>query len=518
VFRGAFCIFITDMKVLSAQQIREADAYTITHEPISSVLLMERAAAECAGWMVHTFGEAPPPFYVFCGMGNNGGDGLVIARLLRDQGYNVHAYMVHHSETASPDNLANQPYVQDVQSIYSPADFPVMEAPGVVVDAIFGTGLSRPVEGWIASILHKINDAYGKHTIVSIDMPSGLMADSTTGHAPCVHANYTLSFQFYKLAFLLPENAARVGEAVILPIGLHPDFINSVETKYHVVDPRIVKTIYLPRDPFAHKGTYGHALLVAGSYGKMGAAVLAARACLRAGAGLLTVHVPQRGYEILQTAVPEAMCETEDQSTAFSAHFHEPFKHHQAPGYATIGVGPGLGTAAATARALEKLMELYHKPMVLDADALNMISEYPFLLQKLPKDSILTPHPKEFERLFGATPDQFERLERLSAKAVELQVYILLKGRFSAMACPDGAVYFNPTGNPGMATAGSGDVLTGFLTGLLSQGYTPKAALLLGTWLHGLAGDLAADDISEESLIAEDIINYLGQAYLQLRK
>jgi len=518
VFRGAFCIFITEMKVLSAQQIREADAYTITHEPVSSVLLMERAAAECAGWMVHTFGEAPPPFYVFCGMGNNGGDGLVIARLLKEQGYNVHAYMVHHSETASPDNLANQPYVQDVQPIYSPADFPLMEATGVVVDAIFGTGLSRPVEGWVASILHKINDGYGRHTIVSIDMPSGLMADSATGHAACVHANYTLSFQFYKLAFLLPENAARVGEAVILPIGLHPDFINSVETKYHVVDPRIIKTVYQPRNPFAHKGTYGHALLVAGSYGKMGAAILAARACLRAGAGLLTVHIPQPGYEILQTAVPEAMCETEDQPGNFSAHFHEPFKHHQAPGYATIGVGPGLGTAAATARALEKLLELYHKPMVLDADALNMISEYPFLLQKLPKDSILTPHPKEFERLFGSTEDQFERLALLSAKAVELQGYILLKGRFSAMACPDGAVYFNPTGNPGMATAGSGDVLTGILTGLLSQGYTPKAALLLGTWLHGLAGDLAADDISEESLIAEDIINYLGQAYLQLRK
>jgi ADP-dependent NAD(P)H-hydrate dehydratase / NAD(P)H-hydrate epimerase len=229
------------------------------------------------------------------------------------------------------------------------------------------------------------------------------------------------------------------------------------------------------------------------------------------------VHIPQRGYDILQTAVPEAMCETEDLPT-FSAHFHEPFKHHLAPDYAAIGIGPGIGTAPATAKALEKLMELYHKPMVLDADALNIISEYPFLQQKLPKDSILTPHPKEFERLFGAKEDQFERLQLLSAKAVELQVYILLKGRFSAMACPDGAVYFNPTGNPGMATAGSGDVLTGILTGLLSQGYAPKAALLLGAWLHGLAGDLASDDISEESLIAEDIINYLGQAYLQLRK
>lgn len=500
------------MKILSAPQIRAADAYTIEHEPIRSVLLMERAAAECAGWMVHTFGENPPPFYIFCGMGNNGGDGLVIARLLKEHGFSVQAWLVHHSDKASEDNLANQPHYPELQHIHSLADFPSIEQTGVVVDAIFGTGLSRSVEGWVAGIIHKINDQHNHHTIVSIDMPSGLVADRSSLHAPCIHARYTLSFQFYKLAFMLPENADKAGEVVILQIGLHPDYIAQAQTRFHVVDKNIIHTIYQPRNPFAHKGTYGHSLIVAGSYGKMGAAVLSTKACLRAGAGLVTAHIPRCGYGIMQTSVPEAMCETED-TELINTRFHESAKDN----YAAIGIGPGIGTESATAKALEKLLSQYEKPMVLDADALNIISTYPFLLHKIPHSSILTPHPKEFERLFGATEDHFARLELLSAKAQELQLYILLKGRFSAMACPDASVYFNPTGNPGMATAGSGDVLTGILTGLLSQRYTPKAALLLGAWLHGLAGDLAADDISEESLIAEDIINYLGQAWLSVR-
>ncbi|WP_119079589.1 NAD(P)H-hydrate dehydratase [Chitinophaga alhagiae] len=504
------------MKILSARQIREADAYTIQHEPVSSLQLMERAAAECAGWLAHSFGEAPP-YYVFCGMGNNGGDGLVITRLLRANGYNVQAYMVHHADAPSADNAANQATVAPIQHIHALTEFPEMEAPGIVVDAIFGTGLSRPVEGWVAGILHKINDAGARHTIVSIDMPSGLMADSSNVHAPCIHARYTLSFEFYKLAFLLPENAARTGQVEVLRIGLHPAYTAAAPTKYHLTDAQIIQTIYQPRAPFAHKGTYGHALIIAGSHGKMGAAILAVKACLRAGAGLVTAHVPQCGYNIMQTTIPEAMCET-DEEVKYSSQFHEAFRLHRAPDYAAIGIGPGIGTGHATAGALEKLLQLYHKPMVLDADALNIISTYPALLEKIPAGSILTPHPKEFERLFGPSPDHFARLELLSAKASALGLYILLKGRYSAMACPDGAVYFNPTGNPGMATGGSGDVLTGMLTGLLSQGYAPKAALLLGAWLHGQAGDLAASDVSEEAMVAEDIVYYLGQAWLHIQK
>ncbi|WP_423737969.1 NAD(P)H-hydrate dehydratase [Chitinophaga caseinilytica] len=503
------------MKILSARQIREADAYTIAHEPVDSLRLMERAAAACAQWLMDTYRGTARPFYIFCGPGNNGGDGLVIARLLADKGFNVQAWLVAKG-TPSPDNLANQARVPFLQTIHEPGEFPPMETPGVIVDALFGTGLNRPLEGWTAAIIHQINGQRARHDIVSIDMPSGLMADKSTKGNPCIHARYTLTFEYWKLALLLPENGEFAGETVLVPIGLHPAYTAAVQTEYHLTDMEMIRTIYRPRDPFAHKGTYGHALLVAGSYGKMGAAVLSAKAVMRAGAGLLTVHVPGCGYEIMQTAFPEAMCETEEQAT-FSAHFDEPFRLRRAPEYDVIGIGPGTGTEPATAKALERLLGLWQGPMVLDADALNILSKWPSLLQLLPKHCILTPHPKEFERLFGATGNHFERLELLRSKAAELEQYILLKGRFTAMACPDGSVFFNPTGNPGMATAGSGDVLTGILTGLLAQGYAPKAALILGTWLHGKAGDLAAA-VSPEAMIASDIIGHLANAYAEIQQ
>ncbi|WP_341835487.1 NAD(P)H-hydrate dehydratase [Chitinophaga pollutisoli] len=503
------------MKILSAPQIREADAYTIAHEPVSGLLLMERAAAACADWILRRYAGSSRPFYIFCGPGNNGGDGLVIARLLAENGFAVQAWLVA-AGNVSPDNLANQARVPFLQKINAPADFPHMEEPGVIIDALFGTGLNRPLDGWVAGIIHQINDQRGRQEIIAIDMPSGLMADqSSKGHA-CVHARYTITFEYWKLALLLPENGGFAGETVLMPIGLHPAYTAAVQTEFHLTDMEMIRTVYRPRDPFAHKGTYGHALLVAGSYGKMGAAVLAARAVMRAGAGLLTVHIPRCGYEIMQTAFPEAMCETEELAS-HSAHFDEPFRLRRAPDYDVIGIGPGIGTDPSTAKAFERLLGHWQGPLVLDADALNILSKWPSLMPLVPKLSILTPHPKEFERLFGAAGDHFERLALLRAKAKEWQWYILLKGRFTAMACPDGSVFFNPTGNPGMATAGSGDVLTGILTGLLAQGYGPKAALILGAWLHGKAGDLAAA-ISPESLIASDIVDYLANAYAEIQQ
>lgn len=503
------------MKILSAQQIRDADAYTIAHEPVSGLQLMERAAAACAEWLMRHYAGSRQPFYIFCGPGNNGGDGLVIARLLVQKGYTVQAWILA-AEHPSPDNLANQARIPFLQTIHAPAEFPRMEVPGVIVDALFGTGLNRPPEGWVAGIIHQINDQRGRHEIVAIDMPSGMMADKSTKGSPCVHARYTLTLEYWKLALLMPENGGWAGETVVIPIGLHPAYTAAVQTEYHLTDSEMIRTIFRPRDPFAHKGTYGHALLIAGSYGKMGAAVLAARAVMRTGAGLLTVHIPRCGYEIMQTAFPEAMCETEDQAL-YSAHFDEPFRLRRDPAYDVIGIGPGLGTEPSTAKALERLLGHWQGAMVLDADALNILSKWPSLLPLVPKHSILTPHPKEFERLFGATGNHFERLDLLREKAAEWQQYILLKGRFTAMACPDGAVFFNPTGNPGMATAGSGDVLTGILTGLLAQGYTPKAALILGTWLHGKAGDLAAA-VSPEAMIASDIIQHLANAYAEIQQ
>ncbi|MCK7553917.1 NAD(P)H-hydrate dehydratase [Chitinophaga sedimenti] len=503
------------MKIFSAAQIRAADAYTIEHEPVSSLMLMERAAAACASWLRARFMPATP-LCIFCGKGNNGGDGLVIARLLLLRGYTVDVYIVHHNDKPSADHAANYAILEKehpdvIHHIHAQQDFPELPTGAILIDAIFGTGLSRPVEGWVAGILHRISDNKDRHTIVAIDMPSGLMADASSGHAPGVHAHYTLSFECYKLAFLMPENADRCGEVHILPIGLHPAYIANTITENHIIDKDIIHTIYQPRKAFSHKGTYGHALLVAGSYGKMGAAVLAARACLRTGVGLLTVHVPRCGYNIIQTTVPSAMCiaEVEEQH---SIHFHEGLN----PNYKCMGIGPGIGTETATARSLERLLDAAKTPMVLDADALNILGTYPALLQKVPKHSLLTPHPKEFERLFGPTANDFERLSLLSQKARSLQLYILLKGRYTAIACPDGAIYFNTTGNPGMATGGSGDVLTGILTSLLAQDYSPKAAMLFGVWLHGAAGDYAAARLSQEALSPEDIIGSLGGVFLTL--
>ncbi|SHL18282.1 NAD(P)H-hydrate epimerase [Chitinophaga jiangningensis] len=501
------------MKIFSAAQIREADAYTIQHEPISSVDLMERAAAACTGWIEDHFPPAHP-VYIICGKGNNGGDGLAIVRQLLEKGYEANAWLL--TGNASADNLANQARLEQrfpghIHPLNDVQEFPAIAADGIIIDALFGTGLNKPVEGWLAGVIHRINDLRTRHTVIAIDMPSGLQADSSSLHTPVVQAHYTLSFETYKLAFMLPENAVFGGEIHVLPIGLHPDFLTQTPARFHLTDQETIRTIYQPRNPFGHKGTYGHALLIAGSYGKIGAALLATRACLRAGAGLVSAHVPGCGYEIMQLGEPAAMCVT-DADMQHSTHFHLDINEAK---YNSIGIGPGLGTHQQTALALEKLLDNYPLPMVLDADALNIISVYPYLLYKIPKGSLLTPHPKEFERLFGATANQFERLDLLSRKSVETGLYILLKGRYSTIACPDGSLYFNPTGNAGMATGGSGDVLTGILTAMLAQGYTPKAAIILGVWLHGYAGDLAAARLSQEAMTAGDIIHHLGDAFLQ---
>jgi NAD(P)H-hydrate epimerase len=508
------------MKILTAQQIREADAYTIRHTPISSLDLMEKAAIACTAWIYKHYSE-DTPIYIYCGKGNNGGDGLAITRLLRNRGYNAIAYILHHSEKASEDHIANhhalqQQYPGSLHEIHDIDHLPQPAAHAVIVDAIFGTGLSRPVAGWMATVIQQLNQLQPQHDVIAIDIPSGLQADHSSLHMPVVTANYTLSFECYKLAFLLPENADHTGEVHILPIGLSPAYIEQAPTRFHITDAALMRSIYKPRKPFSHKGTFGHALLIAGSEGKIGAAILSAKACLRAGVGLLTCHVPQCGYNIMQITVPEAMCIIDEQKD-HSSGFHNNVITPAATRYKTIGIGPGLGTVAGTCWAFEKLLEHYPHPMVIDADALNILSTSPALLKKVPPDSLLTPHPKEFERLFGKTANDVERLELLSRHAVEKQLNILLKGRYTAMAFPDGSIWFNTTGNPGMATGGSGDVLTGILTSLLAQGYSPREAMLLGVYIHGQAGDEAAAALSQEAMIAADIVDFLGKTFQELR-
>jgi NAD(P)H-hydrate epimerase len=326
-----------------------------------------------------------------------------------------------------------------------------------------------------------------------------------------VRADFTVSFQLPKLSFFLPECYPFVGKWSLVNIGLDKNFLRQTNATYFYLTRKDPGKILKQRSTFGHKGNFGHALLVAGSLGKIGAAVLAARSSMRSGLGLLTVHVPRCGYSILQTAVPEAMVSVDD-------HEHYLTGLGSLDGYTTLAIGPGLGRAQKTAAALGTILQDFGKPVVIDADGLNILAENRELLQLIPRGSILTPHPGEFERLVGKWSDDFEKLALLKKLAIDTRSVIILKGAYSSIASPDGNVYFNPTGNPGMATGGSGDVLTGVLVGLVAQGYEPLQACLLGVYLHGLSGDIAALDTGIDSLIASDLVDYLPSAFQSVRK
>ena len=387
---------------------------------------------------------------------------------------------------------------------------PVLTEHDIVIDGLFGSGLNRPLTGGFAAVVDYINksDAH----VVSIDIPSGLFGEDNRGNdrEAIVKANLTLTFEFPKLAFFLAENAPYVGEWKTLEIGLHPDVIERTETPYTMVTEEDISYVIQPRDRFAHKGTFGHALLIAGSKGKMGAAILAAKACLRSGAGLLTVHIPQRGEGVFQTNFPEAMLSFDTNVDFFSS-------VPELSPYNAIGVGPGMGQHMESGAAIERILQTNSKPMVIDADAINLLATNKSLISRIPERSILTPHPKEFDRIAGESASGYERLMKAKAFAVENHLIVVLKGAYTAICTTAGNIYFNSCGNPGMATAGSGDVLTGIILGLLAQGYEPETAAVMGVFIHGTAGDLAAIYQSEESLIASDIIDMLGKAFKQVK-
>jgi hydroxyethylthiazole kinase-like uncharacterized protein yjeF len=498
------------MKILNGEQIRQWDQYTIDQQPVSSIELMERAAGKCVDWLEDE-NFLQYPFRIFCGKGNNGGDGLAIARMLLQKQCMVTVHILEFGHIGTQDFQSNlkrlhQEKGADIHFIQSEENFPELNNNEIVIDALFGSGLNRPLEGITAALVDLINNSTCK--VVAVDVPSGLPVDHSATSKAIIRADHTLTFQVYKLAFLLPENGAFVGEVHVLDIGLHPEFYRSVESCYELTDDTTISNIYKRRKPFAHKGNFGHALLVTGSYGKMGAAVLCAKACLRSGSGLTTCHIPKCGFEIMQTAVPEAMVMVDFNSSILTNIDEDLAK------YSCIGLGPGIGTASETKRLLEQIFDVYRKPVVLDADALNIISSDKNLLSKIPPASILTPHPKEFERLFGKTENDYDRLQLARQKAQELSIIIVLKGHHTFIATSDGKGYFNNTGNAGMAKGGSGDVLTGILTALVCQGYDSIEASVLGVHLHGLAGDIAAGKCSMEAMIAGDIIDNLGQAFL----
>lgn len=493
------------LKILTSDQIRAWDAYTIRNEPIASIDLMERACRQFVTWFTERF-NADKKVGVVCGTGNNGGDGLGIARMLREWGYPVKVWIVRGGTGASEDfttNLDRLSSLAEIVEVVNAGDPMALDWCDLIIDGIFGSGLSRPPEGVYAYAIEAVNKADA--TRIAIDIPSGLMADAPSSGS-IVRADFTVTFQLPKLAMYLPGNYPYAGEWVAVDIGLKREYLKDAASSIYQLRRKDVRKIRKRRSAFGHKGDYGRAVLVSGSYGKMGATVLSSRAAIRSGLGLLTVHVPACGYTIMQTAVPEAMVSVD------SGEYHIQAVPDLADADA-VGVGPGLATAADTAMGLRRLLEVQRSPMVLDADALNIMAADPGLLQLLPQWSILTPHPKEFERLAGTWKNDYEKLDLLKGFAKRQNVIVVLKGRYSAIATPGGEIYFNPTGNPGMATGGSGDVLTGIFTALLAQGYSPLEASLLGTYLHGHAGDLAAADKSVEGLIASDLIDYLPQAF-----
>jgi ADP-dependent NAD(P)H-hydrate dehydratase / NAD(P)H-hydrate epimerase len=499
------------MEIFSSRQIREWDEFTIKNEPIASIDLMERAALVCYSWL-EVNGYTGRSFSVFCGKGNNGGDGLALARILSAQDCPVNVQILEFGHKGTDDFQANLARLHqtpvEVRFIQGEEHFRPVPSGEIVIDALFGSGLNRALEGVTARLVEHINESGNE--IIAIDIPSGLFTDRSSKGNLAIKAGHTLSFQCFKPAFLVAENEAFTGEVHILDIGLHEGYLEQTASEMELIDETMIRAIFKPRKAFAHKGTFGHALLIAGSHGKMGAALLAGRSCLRTGAGLLTQHIPGCGYTILQTALPESMVETdadEKISTSVKGEFEK---------YSVIGIGPGIGTDGKTKKLLQDILQRYKRPMVIDADALNLLSSDAALLLLLPPYSILTPHPKEFERLFGVSANEFDRLQTALDKAKQYQCVIVLKGHYTFIAMPGGKGYFNSTGNPGMAKGGSGDVLTGILTALLSQGYSAGEAALFGIYLHGLAGDLAAKELSSESMLPSDLTDHLGKAFLAI--
>ncbi len=493
------------MKIFSAAQIKRWDAFTISHEPVASIDLMERAATACFNWLVKN-NFVHQPIHIFCGKGNNGGDGLALARLLALHHFKAKVYVLQSDSKGSADFETNLARLTAsgfiIHSIAAIADFPTLTQEDTIVDALFGTGLKKPPEGIAAVAIHFIAESLA--TVIAIDIPSGMYADKSSLFNTVVVANYTLSFQQYKLAFLMAENEPYAGEVQVLDITLHNQFASDEPAVFELVDKDMIRQIYLPRKVFAHKGTYGHALLYAGSKGMMGAAILAAKACLRSGVGLLTTAVPEVGGYILQGQVPEALCITDTDEKFMEYCWHKK---------AVIGIGPGWGTGTVAVEVLDNVIEKWKGHLVMDASALQYLALYPAKQTLLIANTILTPHPKEFDRCFGESDNDFERVELAMQKAAELKIYIVLKGHHTLIATPDGKGYFNSTGNAGMAKGGSGDVLTGIITGLLAQGYNPLHACMLGVYLHGLAGDIAAEKFSQEAMLPGDIILNLGAAF-----
>lgn len=499
------------MKIFTASQIKKCDRLTVEDEGIPAIDLMERAAFACTDWILARY-QADAQFYIFCGNGNNGGDGFAIARQLSVQGRKVSVFTSGETNKMSDLAAINFKKAKAASGIsffhFNDLKTFDLKENTVIIEALFGTGLNRKIEGETAEVIDILNEI--ELPKISIDIPAGLLADDLPEvDSSIFKADATLSFQFWKKSFLHPETGKYCGKIYILNIGLSKDFIENEPTENYVINEDLIHKIYQPRNDFSHKGTFGNTAIVAGSLGKMGAAILATKAALRSGSGLTFTQAPKCGCNILQITCPEAMFVTSGENFVEDFNFEDDH---------TLGIGPGLGKEAATEKAFLSFLKNYKKPLVLDADALNIISKDAANISLIPENSIITPHPKEFERLFGKTKNSFERLKLGRKKAVEFGIFIILKDHHTQVITPENEVFYNITGNSGMAKGGSGDALLGILTSLLAQNYSPKQAALFGVWLQGKAGDFAAEKFSTEAMLPTDLIGEIGEVFKYLNK
>jgi ADP-dependent NAD(P)H-hydrate dehydratase / NAD(P)H-hydrate epimerase len=506
------------MKILSTEQLRELDLFTIEQEPIQSIDLMERAARACVRRLVKLV-DVDHEIIIVCGKGNNGGDGLAIARLLNEQGIYAEALLIEYTKTFSEDARSNysklkEQFPERITQIHSldalkhKTQKSGFDREVLLVDAILGSGTNKPIEGFLEEVVQYLNHHFNK--IVSIDLPSGLYADkSSSENKSIIHSSLTLTFQFPKLAFLFSENKNYVPEFEILDIGLHAKGIATTSSNFYYTTKEEITSLLKPRSKFSHKGTYGHALLLAGSKGKSGAAIISAKACLRSGAGLLTLHSNKDTLTALLNNLPEAMS-SEDPNRDYISEIEKPEL------YDAIGFGPGVGLMEETQTALKKILQYYTGKLIIDADGLNILAENKTWLNFLQPGTILTPHPKEFERLTEKPADDFERLKAAKHFSLKYNCILILKGAHSAICMPDGNVFFNSSGNPSLAKGGSGDGLTGIILGLLARGYNAPQSALLGTFIHGFAADLCVHKKSMESLLISDVIEMLPRAFTKL--
>lgn len=494
------------MKILTVQQIKDCDVATIS-KGISSINLMEKASKACADWIDNHF-RTINKFLVFCGNGNNGGDGFAIARMLYEKSFDVEVYVNESQKDFSADAKINLKKLKQISriEIKNFSDFSMLNnEKSIIIDAIFGYGLNRKLSGNAQNIIEKLNQT--KIQKISIDIPSGLYADKIIDeNSTVLKADFTLTFQFYKRSFLHPETGKFCGKVTVLDIDLDKDFIDKSETDYFVIDEKLIREIYKPREDFSHKGTFGKSILVGGSYGKIGAVLMSTQSALRTGSGLTFTIAPACGNVILQSQASEAIFMDSGEKYIEKIEIVEK---------AVYGIGPGLGKEKETQQALYDFLKNYNEPIVLDADALNILAEN-YWLDLIPKNSVITPHPLEFERLFGKTDNSYERLELAKKKAEELQIFIVLKDHHTTVITPNRQVFYNITGNSGMAKGGSGDVLTGILTSLISQNYDIEKACIFGVWLHGKAGDFCAEEFSKEAMLPTDFIQKIGDVFKYL--